>query len=32
MSLPWAIWSHVYLKSVDVIGCPSLQTAFGLMW
>src|SRR5438552_2096223 len=31
MSLPVAICCHVYLKSSDVIGCLSDQTAFGLM-
>src|SRR5580704_10445899 len=32
MLAPWAIWSHVYLKSVAVIGCPSDHAAFGLSW
>ncbi len=31
MFLPLAIWSQVYLKSVEVIGSPSDHTAFGLI-
>ena len=31
MFLPCAIWSHVYLKSSDEIGCPSDHTAAGLI-
>ena len=32
MSLPVVICFHVYAKSADVIGWPSLHTASGLMW
>ena len=31
MSVPFLAWSQTYLKSVDVMGCPSDQTASGLI-